>query len=293
MPDDPFADIPYAPNPLRDHLERNQTGGRNLPPTANYAYPRSHASGLAQEQPQTWRDWTKHTGIGAEAAEAYQATPDEQRANENYALKTYGPNDSYTWAASAPRGGYKDSTTEKDPFADIPVAKGKAQGGDPFADIKSWRVPPANEGPRANIRGVPQGMPAPQQHMGPPQRPTGPIDPRIVALQQIARRQAMNQGVGSWLKQKTEAGYDWASKLPPDLISNAIDQTIGYGADKANDALTGLFRMAGSENPETQAHGAMDLILNGPLAMIGTGIHMPGEAARVAPAIEGLPKDPV
>src|SRR5271166_2320057 len=173
-------------------FERNETGGRNLPPTANYAYPRSHASGLAQEQPQTWRDWTKHTGIGAEAAEAYQATPDEQRANENYALKTYGPNDSYTWAASAPRGGYKDSTTEKDPFADIPVAKGKAQGSDPFADIpaaKPWRVPPTNEGPRANIRGVPQGMPAPQQHMGPPQRPTGPMDPSITAQTKIPTAQ--------------------------------------------------------------------------------------------------------
>jgi hypothetical protein len=170
-------------------------------------------------------------------------------------------------------------------FSDL---DGPKKGPLDFSDLeKPWRVPPANEGPRENINLSPQ--------TDLPQRPPGPIDPRVIALQKIQQRLAMNQALGSWMKQKAEVGYDWVKNLPPDLISNAIDQTMAFGANKATDALTELFRRAGSENPETQAHGAMDLIMNGPMAMIGTGVKFP-ESGKVdhlgpAPAIEGVPKE--
>lgn len=83
----------------------------SLPPTANYDYPNSHASGAYQIQPGTWRDWTAKFGIGQQYSEAYQAPPAVQDAVAARAAQTYGPNATYTWGASAPPGGYSTDTT--------------------------------------------------------------------------------------------------------------------------------------------------------------------------------------
>src|SRR5208282_5925805 len=108
-----------SPDPVDKQIYQRESGGKNLPPTANYDYPRSHASGLYQVQPGTWKDWTKNTGIGREYPEAYQAPSVVQTANAKFAEKKYGPNASYTWAASAPKGGYPIPKQAKGGYDDL------------------------------------------------------------------------------------------------------------------------------------------------------------------------------
>jgi hypothetical protein len=303
-------------DPVLSQVKQRESGGKNLPPEANYAFPKSHASGLYQVQPDTWKAWAKETGIGQEYAEAYKAPTAVQTANAKFAENKYGPNASYTWAASAPPGGYKGASGGAKGAYDDLIPKKPAGGAyDDLIPQKQQaapsRVPPANEGPRANIRGVPQGMPAPSTlapQMGPQQRPPGPMDPSIMARQGaapqpltgagaaasaegMAMQQAKGSAIAKWLGQKAEHGYEWASKLPPDLLSNAIGSVQDWGANKVQDTATAIFRQMGVSNPETQAHGLTDLLINLPMSQIGTRpMEMPG-APRVAPAIEGLPKE--
>lgn len=83
----------------------------SLPPTANYDFPNSHASGAYQFQPGTWRALTQKFGIGTQYSEAYQAPPEIQDAVAGRAAQTYNPNSSFLWGASAPSGGYSTDTS--------------------------------------------------------------------------------------------------------------------------------------------------------------------------------------
>ena len=211
-----YDDIPQAPDPLLSQVMPRESGGKNLPPTANYDYPHSHASGVIQFQPQTWRDTAKATGLGMEYAEAYQAPVDVQIANGKYLEKKYGLNSPYTWAASAPRGGYKEAQatqTAKGSYDDIPMDKGG--GKNAYDDIPmetKWRVPPANEGPREKINLSPQ--------TDLPTRPTGPMDPSIMARQARpttvgdaagAEAQAMQNAPGAGFARSLATPQQWAA----------------------------------------------------------------------------------
>ena len=152
-----MADLPEGmvagppSDPTLDQVKQRESGGRNLPPTANYAYPRSHASGLYQDQPSTWRAMAKEAGIGQQYGEAYQAPEKVQTIVNEAAKQKYGANSTYTWAASAPPGGYKD---------------------------KAQRLPPGMEAGPAPKQKLPPGMEA-----GPA---PGPVDPSIMARQRPA-----------------------------------------------------------------------------------------------------------
>ena len=85
-------------------IRQRESGGQNKRPEENYAYPRSQASGYYQIQPGTWRAWARDSG-DTEAAnyrEAYLAPQAVQDRMARWALQKYGPNASYTWAASGP-----------------------------------------------------------------------------------------------------------------------------------------------------------------------------------------------
>ena len=88
-------------------IRQRESGGRyDLPPTANYAYPASHASGAYQFQPGTWKLWTSRSGVGGEYPEAFLAPPNVQDAVAAFAATHADPNSSALWGASAPGGGY-------------------------------------------------------------------------------------------------------------------------------------------------------------------------------------------
>src|SRR5271166_6702221 len=85
---------------------KRESGGKNLPASANYDYPNSSASGYLQIQDGTWRAWTKEFGVGQNYRTANEAPESVQKYIGYKADQKYGPNSSYTWAASAPPGGY-------------------------------------------------------------------------------------------------------------------------------------------------------------------------------------------
>lgn len=92
---------------LLAQIRKRESGGRyDLPPTANYAYPTSHASGAYQFQPGTWKLWTSRSGVGGEYPEAFMAPPNVQDTVAAFAAAHADPNSSALWGASAPPGGY-------------------------------------------------------------------------------------------------------------------------------------------------------------------------------------------
>lgn len=105
-------------------IRQNESGGRyNLPPSANYDYPNSHASGAYQFQPATWQQWTAASGIGTQYSEAYLAPPGVQDAVAAYAaMNGPGINSSALWGASAPPGGYPAVTDVNATPADLAAA---------------------------------------------------------------------------------------------------------------------------------------------------------------------------
>jgi hypothetical protein len=144
--------------------QRESRGDYGLTPQQNYAYPRSHASGAYQFQPDTWRTWAARSGIGTQYPEAFQAPPEIQDAVAAYAA-TNGPgvNSSALWGASSQGGNYPTPV----PDAAVPPPPG---GGlnDYVAQLQSAPSQPA---------------PAP----GPPLPPLGfGISPEIAALRRIA-----------------------------------------------------------------------------------------------------------
>src|SRR5271166_1254390 len=166
MPDLPegFSDKP--PDPVLPQVEKRESGGRNLPAQANYAYPRSQAAGYYQIQPGTWRDWSRASGVGTQYATADRAPRDVQTAVAEWGRQKYGVNSSETWQASEPPGGYKALPVGFS--AQKPAAQGLPAG---FSATKPqgqpWRVPPAQEGPRENVNL--------SNATDLPQRPTGPM----------------------------------------------------------------------------------------------------------------------
>jgi hypothetical protein len=107
-------------------IRTNESGNNyTLSPQENYNYPISHASGAYQIQPGTWQNWTTASGIGTQYSQAYLAPSDVQDQVAGWAVQQYGPNATYTWAASAPPGGYPSLTgdTSLTPsFASTPLA---------------------------------------------------------------------------------------------------------------------------------------------------------------------------
>lgn len=178
-----MADLPAGlepgppPDPTLKDVAQRESGGRNLPPEANVNYnvkgPRhSEASGIYQFEPATWRGATRATGVGREAATANLATPDEQVVNAEWIKQKYGVNSSAAWAASAPKGGYKDTQ----------LPEGLVAGPAP----KPQELPPGLvSGPAITQPHTQMGMPGPgRPQMGPPMPAPpapGPMDPSIAA----------------------------------------------------------------------------------------------------------------
>src|SRR5262252_7588070 len=92
---------------LLAQIRQRESGGRyDIPPTSNYAFPTSHASGAYQFEPGTWKLWTMRSGIGQEYPEAYLAPPEIQDKVATFAASRVNPNSQALWGASAPKGGY-------------------------------------------------------------------------------------------------------------------------------------------------------------------------------------------
>ena len=181
MVDTPEGWSATPPDTTLPKIKQRESGGKNLPPQANYDYPHSHASGEYQYQPQTWKDMTREFGVGQKYSEAYQAPKDVQ---DYIAYKTdqkYGPNSSYTWKASAPPGGYPEPHKPKtiDMPAGWSATKPKAvempagwSASPPLHDRAAapgepWRVPKANEGQIVHAkRGLAEQGPAMQDAPG-------------------------------------------------------------------------------------------------------------------------------
>ena len=237
--------------PIRAQIrQRESYGGQNLPPEANYDYPRSHASGAYQDEPATWRDWSRQSGIGTQYAEAYLAPPGVQDAVNEWGLKRYGPNSSASWAASAPPGGYpvqlagaKPRTPAKGMFDDL-IPKTGAKKGGMFDDL----VPKAATTPLGKAAQIPTTLPA----------EPGPVDPSIIArakqvppetLAEMARNpehpmwkrigaataeEARRIGVG--LKQDIEKLGGWE---PPASLRSQDKSMVGPIADLAQLGMKG------------------------------------------------------
>ncbi len=160
-----MADVPEGwstspPDTTIPLIETRESGKKNLPPEANYDYPRSNASGYLQIQPGTWKEWTKEFGVGQKYSRAVDAPRDVQEYIAYKADQKYGPNANYTWAASAPAGGYpsprKPAGMEipsgwnhtKPPAMGIPEgwSASPALHDRPPVPGEPWRVPKANEG---------------------------------------------------------------------------------------------------------------------------------------------------
>src|SRR5208337_3751578 len=136
-----------------------------------------------------------------------------------------------------------------------------------------------------------------------PNRPPGPVDPSIAARQKAAQPQGTSIGeaagaeaqamqaasgakIAQWLGLKAAHGADWASKLSPNLLSDAMGNMTEWTADKAQTMATEVFRRIGVDNPDTQAHNLVDFAFNAPMAMIGVnplaGAGAVPEAGRAA-----------
>jgi hypothetical protein len=80
-------------------IRQRESSGRNIAPWAGHS-----ASGYYQIKPQTWAAWARDSGDteAAQYQQAYQAPQAVQDRLARWALRRYGPNASYTWAASGP-----------------------------------------------------------------------------------------------------------------------------------------------------------------------------------------------
>ena len=284
--------------PMLEKIKGRESGNQNLPPQANYAYPRSHASGDFQIQPGTWRDWSRQFGIGAQAKEAYQAPEAQQALVSALALRKYGANSPYTWAASGPyrEGKKQPQQVPQKPagglldFSDaMPVGKtftpspDKAKGGlidfgdtmPPHRTLDTpWRVPPAQEGPRANVRSPGVG-PQSGQQFGPPMpnvsAGTSPneqlrMDLGLKTPGQIqAEPFAADPSIAARVKQqppqdvtaKVAGAAQWIKQNYPDLqIADMMGDLTNWAAGKGQGALETAFTKAGVPNA---ARAARDL----------------------------------
>jgi hypothetical protein len=216
----------------------------------------SEASGIDQIQPSTWKAWAKETGIGQEYARASDAPPLVQDALSFQAAKKYGPNSSYTWAASAPRGGYRDPLEAKQvagEYDDLIPKQGAAPAGKgEYDDL----IPKAQQ----------MGMPAPpnKPEQGPPQRAPGPMDPSIAARTPPVEAQpgpgtevqkSMFPKAAAWLQTKLPTLDQVKNFQLADVLSSAMD----YGMDKAHDGIVDILKqpfpgMPGIGMSDTNAH---------------------------------------
>ena len=243
------------PSPLLDHIHKNESGGRNLPPEANMNYRlagpmHSEASGIDQIEPGTWREWANKFGVGQAYAKASDAPPLVQDALSYQAAKKYGPNSSYTWAASAPRGGYKDPLEAKPvagEYDDLIPKQGAAPAGKgEYDDL----IPKPQMGMPAPPNKPPQmGMPAPPNKppMGPPQRPPGPMDPSIAANTRPIEPQpgpgtevqkSMFPQAAAWLQTKLPTLDQVKNFQLADVLSTAMDR----GMDAAHNAIVDVLK---------------------------------------------------
>src|SRR5271157_2455663 len=205
-------------------VKQRESGGKNLPPTANYDYPRSHASGLYQIQPGTWKDWTKNTGIGREYPEAYQAPSVVQTANAKFAEKKYGPNASYTWAASAPKGGYPAPKQTKGGYDDL-IPKQQKKGA--YDDL----IPRSGNTPLG------------------PNRPPGPVDPSIAARQ--PQGTSIGEAAGAEAQAMMGAPGKQIMELPEAALI-AVPMSMARGAVETVKGLPQLAHQVGQETAENR-----------------------------------------
>ncbi len=297
MPQIDFTDT-LPEGPMLRTIKGRESGGKNLPPEANYAYPRSHASGDFQIQPGTWKDWTRQFGIGAQAKEAYQAPEAQQTLVSALALRKYGANSPYTWAASGPyreQGKKQPQQAPQKPagglldFSDtMPAGKTftpqKEKGGlldfhdtmPPHRTIDApWRVDPKHEGPRSNVR-------------------TGIEDPSIAAHQP-------DQGIAA----KIAAAGQWIKKNYPDLqIADMMGDLTNWAAGKGQDALESAFTKAGVPDAGRAARDltqyAVEFMpLQSGLGKMGFkphldlgGIRPPAEAGTPGTGVPHIPGEP-
>jgi len=312
-----FSASPPDEATLSQVRKRESYGGQNLPPQANYAYPSSHASGAYQFQPGTWRDLTKKYGVGTEYSEAYQAPFDVQTYIAYRADREYGPNSKYTWSASAPPGGYRGGSQPASKW-DLPpgfsATPPKPLTGAPGSTFKWGTSSLTVGGPKPAAQALAAGTDLPPGWSKTKPLPPGPMDPSIVAQQKTqmgdrekkaqsipsmlppavgeaagAEGQAMQTAPGAaaaaWLGKKATEGYQWVRHLSPELLSDVIDKAFSKGAEAVHNELAQQLKDAGvpAGDAETQAHQATDFIMNVPMALIGSGVELPG-AREPSPA---------
>ena len=240
---------------LKD-VHRRESGGRNLPPEANYAYPRSHASGVDQFEPGTWAMATKATGIGRSYKEAYQAPVEVQDINAEWLKQKYGVNSSVGWKASAPSGGYKDRALPEGwvagPMPTLPA--GLAAGNAPAAPRASGPLDPSilarQKQPTGPALGTPQGeplgMPKGEPEAGTPPPPAN--EASIAARQHVSNGLAQN--AVNWVSSKLPS-LDQVKKFQlADVIGNVMDKGLNA------------------------THGAIVRILKQPLPGLAPGVGM-------------------
>jgi hypothetical protein len=182
--------------------QRESRGDYSLTPEQNYAYPRSHASGAYQFQPDTWRTWAARSGIGGQYPEAFQAPPEIQDAVAAYAA-TNGPgvNSSALWGASS-------------------------QGGNYPTPIPGTAVPPPPGGGLNDY--VAQLQSAPSQPAPGPPLPIGGFNPEIAALRRVAT--AFSPG------QQQQTQFPLNSPLLPPMVGDFTSrlQTMRPAVDNAD-----------------------------------------------------------
>lgn len=113
-------------------IRQRESGSRNIPPWQGHS-----ASGIYQIKPETWAAWARDSGDteAAQYQEAYQAPPEVQTRMAMWALQKYGPNATYTWAASGAAQGR--------PYPSL----APAYAGAPGAPNKTY-LPPVQQTPQ-------------------------------------------------------------------------------------------------------------------------------------------------
>jgi hypothetical protein len=207
-----MVEITNLSDVLAQIRQRESRGDYSLTPQQNYAYPRSHASGAYQFQPDTWRTWAARSGIGGQYPEAYQAPPEIQDAVARFAA-TNGPgvNSPVLWGASSQGGNYP-----------TPVP-GTAVPTPPGGDLNAYVAQLQN-----NMQNQP-AAPAP----GPP-LPIGGFNPEIAALRRVSA--AFSPGQQQQQAQQASLSLPLNSPLLPPMVGDFTSrlQTMRPAVDTAD-----------------------------------------------------------
>jgi hypothetical protein len=127
-------------------IRQRESGGSNVAPYRANDGSWHDASGYYQIKPATWAAWARDSGDqeAAKYSQAYQAPQAVQDRLARWALRQYGPNASYTWAASGSAQGRPYPTVDPNSWGDPGKTK---TGGSPAANPQGN---PATADPYAN-----------------------------------------------------------------------------------------------------------------------------------------------